>query len=405
MNPENDYTLSTLYKLKNELCVYINSHRSNTSNYLSALFPLSKATLAREEISSWPFYSPTPLVSLEGLARECRIAGLWYKNEAGRFGLASFKSLGGSYGVFRLLQNLIGEKTGRVPTSPELRVGKYCEFTRGLTVTTATDGNHGRSVAWGAREFGCQSVVYIPLGCSPQREAALRQYGANIVRTRFGYDETVRQCIQDAAAKSWFVVSDTSWEGYRDIPSDIMHGYSVLAAEVLEQIPSDCRLTHAFVQAGVGGLAAAVHGYFVQKLGASAPRMIVVEPEHAACLYASAIAGHPVHAPAPVHTKMAGLDCGEVSILAWEILSEAFGFATLPDEVIEPTMRLLANSPLGDPMIVAGESAIAGLACCVLAAGRSQIRTLLALDSDSHVLVLGTEGATDPDLYRCIVGT
>ena len=183
-----------------------------------------------------------------------------------------------------------------------------------------------------------------------------------------------------------------------------MHGYTVLAAEVLEQISDDCPLTHIFVQGGVGALAAAMHAHFTQKLGISAPRMIVVEPEHAACLYASAIAGYSVPAPPPVHTIMAGLDCGEVSPLAWEILAGTFAFATVPDEVTAPTMRLLANSPVGDPTIDAGESAVAGLACAALAARRPDTRELLALNSDSQVLVLGTEGATDPVLYRSLVG-
>ena len=336
------------------------------------------------EIRSWPGYAPTPLILLDGVARECRIGELWYKDEASRFGLGSFKALGGAYAVLRVLQKTLHA------SSAELRSGIYSHITHPVTVTTATDGNHGRSVAWGAHMFGCRCVVYIPKQCSAHREQAIRSFGARAVRTRQGYDDTVRQCALDAGNHGWTVVSDTSWPGYQDIPRDVMSGYALIAEEVLGQIACP---THVFVQAGVGGLAAALLPRFQDA------RFIIVEPEGAACLYASAVAGKLISAPPPVHTVMAGLDCAEPSLLAWNIISAgAAAFQTVSDDVTGPCMRLLARSG-----IVAGESAIAGFAGLLQASAHAGYRAALGLDGDSRVLVIGTEGNTDPQLYARFV--
>src|SRR5262249_18968830 len=213
------------------------------------------------------------------------------------------------------------------------------------------------------------------------REVAIKRFGARVVRTNGGYDETVRTCAADAARNGFFVVSDTSWPGYTEIPREVMLGYTVMLKEILSQLPVGETLTHAFVQGGVGGLAASVCAHFINCFGENAPRVVVVEPEGAACLFASAQTGRSVPAPVPVGTIMAGLDCGEASMLAWEILStSAAAFVTLPDTVVAPCMRLLACSSNGSRAIVAGESAVAGLAAVLIAASSPRIRNALRLD-------------------------
>jgi len=370
----------------------------------SSVFPPSACKAAYKEISSWPNYKPTPLVSLTGLARAHNLGRVWYKDEAHRFGLRSFKALGGAYALLRVLQKKVADQTGVVPTSGGLRKGIFKGITQDITVATATDGNHGRSVAWGAKLFHCQCVVYVPLHCSRNRQLAIEQYGANVVRCKVGYDRTVRRCHEDASRNGWVIVSDTSWDGYEEIPAVVMQGYTVMTAEIRAQMGKARPPTHVFVQGGVGGLAAAVCASFRNLWGARSPQVIVVEPSGAACLFASAVAGKPTPAPGKVHTIMAGLDCGRVSPVAWRVLSkQAHFFMTVPDSVVSPCMRLLAFSPYGDPRVVAGESAIAGLAGLLHVVKNEKARQLLGISSESRLLLLGTEGETDPDVYRKLI--
>jgi diaminopropionate ammonia-lyase len=359
---------------------------------------------AYEEIASWPNYAPTPLVNLSGLARAFGIGSILYKDEGNRFGLGSFKALGGAYAVFRLLQTTVSKQIGTAPSSAELRSGKFRDLTEAVTVATATDGNHGRSVAWGSRLFHCQSVVYVPRACSRSRERAISDYGARVVRCDGGYDETVRQSICEAEQHDWFVVSDTSWDGYEDAPAVTMQGYTVMTREIFDQVGS-ITPTHTFVQGGCGGLAAAVGTHFCELWGVHRPRFIVVEPSGAACLYTSAIAGEPTPAPGEVRTMMAGLDCGHVSRLAWRFLVKGTDFfMTVSDSVVPQCMKLLAVSPYGDPAIVAGESAVAGLAGLLSILDDPGARAELRLDAKSSVLLFGTEADTDANLYQDLTG-
>ncbi len=357
---------------------------------------------AAREVGSWPGYATTPLTALPGLAARAGIARLWYKDEGGRFGLGSFKALGGAYAVFRLLAREICRRSGVASVSAEeLLAGRYRELVAQITVTCATDGNHGRSVAWGAQIFGCRCVIYIHALVSAGRGAAIARYGAEVVRTRGNYDDSVRQAAEDAARKGWFVVSDTSYEGYMDVPRDVMQGYSIMVDEALRQLPTGERPTHVFVQGGVGGLAAAVCAHLWETLGPERPRLIVVEPDKADCLHRSAQSGQPTAVHGELDTLMAGLACGEVSPLAWRILaSGADDFMTITDAAAVDCMRLLAAGAAADPSIVAGESAVAGLAGMLAAA---ELREL-GLDGMSRVLVFGTEGDTDPELYQRLVG-
>jgi diaminopropionate ammonia-lyase len=357
---------------------------------------------AKREITSWPGYAPTPLRHLKKLAARAGVAEIAYKDEAGRFGLGSFKAIGGAYAVCKLLRQKVREKTGATIASADLTSARYATTTREITVTCATDGNHGRAVAWGAQTFGCRCVIYVHETVSEGRCRAIAKYGAEVRRVAGTYDDAVRRAASDAATYGWFVLSDTSYEGYTDVPRDVMQGYSLMADEALAQGPPP---SHLFVQGGVGGLAAGLCAYFWERLGSDRPRFVVVEPDKADCLYRSAVAGRPVIAPGTLDTIMAGLACGEISLLAWQILEAgADDFMTIGDEAAIDCMRLLAEGRFGDPPIVAGESAVAGLAGFLLASADPKLRRILKLGSDSLILVFGTEGATDPDLYTRLVG-
>ena len=359
---------------------------------------------ARREIPAWPGFAPTPLADLPGLAAALGVARVAVKDEGGRFGLGSFKALGGAYAVLCQLRTRVAAATGETPATEDLLAGRHAETARGLTVCCATDGNHGRSVAWGAQMFGLPCVIYLHEHVSAGREAAIARFGAEVRRVKGTYDDSVHKAAEDAAAEGWTVVSDTSYEGYREIPRDVMAGYAVMAAEALEQWQSPPP-THVFLQAGVGGLAAAVCGYLWQTLGAERPRFVVVEPDKAACLFASAAEGRAATIGGDLDTVMAGLAAGETSLIAWDLLRHgAEAFITLPDESAPLCMRLLAEGVDGDPPLVAGESAVAGLAGLIAARRRAEIATALGLDEGSRVLLFSTEGDTDPELYRVFVG-
>ncbi|GHE20347.1 diaminopropionate ammonia-lyase [Halomonas urumqiensis] len=354
---------------------------------------------ARDEIATWPGYAPTPLISLQGLATAAGVTSLDYKDEARRFSLKSFKALGGAYAVLQLLKSKLPEGT----TATDLLAGRHRERISSLTVCCATDGNHGRSVAWGAQQFGANCVIYLHATVSAGREEAIRQFGAEVRRVRGNYDDSVRQAAQDAEANGWFVVSDTSYPGYMSVPRDVMQGYTVMIDEAVAQL--DEAPTHCFVQGGVGGLAAAALAQLWEAYGPQRPRVVVVEPDRAACLYASARAGSPVAVEGELDTLMAGLACGEVSLLAWEVLDEGVDdFMTVTDDAAVEVMRLLAEGVGGDAPLVAGESAVAGLAGVLIARQDPALSERLGLDAHSRILLIGSEGATDEAVYQALVG-
>ena len=328
---------------------------------------LARWRAAREEIASWAGYAPTPLRKLTGLG----FASVHYKDEGSRFGLGSFKALGGAYALKKLI----------------------AAHGAGITVCCATDGNHGRSVAWGTRMFGCRCVIFLHERVSPGREDAIRAYGAEIVRTPGTYDDSVRAAAAMAEEQGWFVVSDTSYPGYAEIPVDVMHGYTVMAGEIVEQIPAPP--THVFLQGGVGGMAAAVVGHFVER--GWDPEFVIVEPENANCLQASAAAGVPTVVHGDHDTLMACLACGEISEVVWPLLRDRVRFfETVPDEAAAVAMRFLAKQG-----IAAGESGGAGLAG--LLGLTPEERWLMGLSAESRVLLIGTEGPTDPEIYREVI--
>lgn len=361
---------------------------------------------ARKEIQTWPGYARTPLIELKGLARQAGIESLHYKDEASRFGLGSFKALGGAYAVLRVLIEEIEAETGtKGITAGDVLAGTWRALTSQVTVTCATDGNHGRSVAWGAATFGCRCVIYIHATVSEGRKRAIERFGAEVVRAAGNYDDSVRRAARDAAANGWIVVSDTSYPGYMEIPRYVMAGYGVMAEEAIEQLGVETPPSHIFIPGGVGGFAAAITARYWQRYGRNRPRILVVEPEHAACIFASVRAGQPTPVEGDLETIMAGLACGEVSHLAWEILDQGLDeVLTVTDEAAAACMRLLAEGIAGDPPIVAGESAVAGLAGLLIALTRPKTAAALGLDGNSRVLLFGSEGATDTEVYRRIVG-
>jgi diaminopropionate ammonia-lyase len=370
----------------------------------SALLSAHALDQAHSVIATWPGYAQTPLCALPGLAHDAGVASIHYKDEGGRFGLGSFKALGGAYAVARLLCNELGQRLGRSVSPAELQSDPALrQASADITVTCATDGNHGRSVAWGAHMLGCRCVIYIHATVSEGRKEAIARYGAQVVRTAGNYDDSVQQADHDARANGWFVISDTSYPGYMDIPRDVMQGYQLMVHETVNALPQ--WPTHVFVQAGVGGFGAAVCAYFWERNAQQRPVFVVVEPERADCLLQSARTGAVVAVKGDLDTLMAGLACGEVSLLAWDILATgANAFCTIPDAAAVDGMRLLASPTGGDPVIVAGESAVAGLAAALLAAQDSSARAALGLGPDSRVLLFGSEGDTDPALYAQLVG-
>lgn len=364
------------------------------------ILSLDGAQRASATISSWTGYAVTPLVALQDLALKAGVEAIHYKHESSRFGLGSFKALGGAYAVLQLLLRLLREKHGDTVCEADILAGGYADDVASVTICCATDGNHGRSVAWGGRMFGCKVVIFIHTTVSEGRAEAIRAFGAQVIRTPGNYDDSVREAARMAAVEGWFVVSDTSYRGYTDVPRDVMQGYAVMAEEArlaLEMPPS-----HIFVQGGVGGLAAAVVATFWEAMGAACPKIVVVEPVTAACLYESAKAGQPVTVDGELDTIMAGLACGEPSLIAWPILQGgADAFVALADEAAAETMRILATAEI-DQALVAGESGVAGLAGFL--GLDPEMRAALGITHASRILAFGSEGDTDADVYTAIVG-
>lgn len=360
---------------------------------------------ARRFHASLPEYCPTPLRSLARLADRLGVSGVYVKDEAPRFGLNAFKVLGGSYAIARHLGGALGLPADSL--SREQLVAALAGRPP-VTFATATDGNHGRGVAWTARRLGCRAVVYLPGGAAARRVEAIRAEGAQAIVTDLNYDDAVRLATADARRHGWVVVQDTAWEGYQDIPAWIMQGYGTMAAEAVEQLAAlgVDRPSHVFVQAGVGSLAGAIQGYFASLWGDGRPVTAVVEADRADCLYRSALAGdgQPRTVGGDLATIMAGLACGEPNSLAWAILrGHSEIFAACPDWVAADGMRIL-GAPLGDdPRIIAGESGAvtAGLLAAVLLdPDLAALRSALSLGRGSRILLFSTEGDTDPENYR-----
>jgi diaminopropionate ammonia-lyase len=350
---------------------------------------------AKATIMGWPDYMPTPLRDLRDMAG---VAVVRIKDEGSRFGLGSFKALGGAYAVSKLLAGELSRRgVARAASSIDLAAGHYDAWTQQITVTCATDGNHGRSVAWAAGRFHCLCVIFVHATVSQGRIDAIARYGARVVRVPGNYDDAVRAADCQAKSNGWFVVSDTAYPGYTEIPRDVMQGYRLMADEAADQWTGPPP-THVFIQAGVGGAAAAVSVQMRERFSPP-PLLIVVEPERAACLLKSARAGVASVVQGDLETIMAGLACGEPSLLAWQELERAaWAFLAIPDHAAAEALRSLAAA--GVPI---GESGVAGLAGLRLAMVHPAGRAALRLGDDSRILLFGTEGVTDSVTYNQVL--
>jgi diaminopropionate ammonia-lyase len=378
-------------------------------DYRKPLDPVETETFgvkAAEEVERYLTYrdnhAPTPLHILPTLAAELGVGAIYVKDEGFRLGLGSFKALGGSYAVIRLVLEEASRQLGRQIDVTELHLPEVRSIASGMTVTCATDGNHGRSVAQGAQLVGARAEIFVHSGVSDERVAAIARFGAQMVRVDGTYDDSVAEAARVAAERGWTVVSDTSWPGYERIPGLVMQGYTAMLREALRQLPEPP--THVFMQAGVGGVAAAVAGHLALVLGDQRPTFVVVDPARAACLFETARAGHPVRIEHGEPTVMAMLECYEPSLVAWRVLSRvADAFMTVDEEDAVAVMNRLARPAGNDPAVVAGESGGAGLAGLIRAAD-PEIRAALGLSEASRVFVINTEGATDPARYTELVG-
>jgi diaminopropionate ammonia-lyase len=358
---------------------------------------------AMAEITSWPGYAPTPIVDLPGLARAAGVAAIGYKDEGQRFELASFKALGGAYAVLRVLQEKLAAQ-GVHASAADLVAGNHRDLIADQVMVCATDGNHGRSVAWGARMFGCKCRIYIHEHVSADREAAIAAFGAVMVRLPGDYDASVRAAAQDADAQCWNLVADTNAGGGSDaMPRLVTQGYTVIVAELVEQLATPP--THVFVPAGVGGLAAAIAGSWARVLGAARPRVVVVEPHAANCVFRAVAEGAPRSIEGDVNSFMACLSAGSVSPVAWPVIRDVVDdVVTIADETAVEMLRALATGRYGDAPLVSGESGCASVAAVLAVANDPALRATLGIKATSRIVAIGSEGATAPEVWRAVTG-
>ncbi|MFV0548007.1 MAG: diaminopropionate ammonia-lyase [Limnobaculum xujianqingii] len=394
--------------MQDKLQFFIN-HTEFTERPTAPLKPFSYEELlkALNFHRSIPGYAPTPLYNLPALSEKLGVKSICLKDESQRFGLKAFKVLGGAYAMARHIAEKLNKDISELPfdvmTSDEVR-----KILKEVTFATTTDGNHGRGVAWMARQLKQKSVVYMPKGSSPERLTAIRNEGATAEIVDMNYDDAVRMTAEQAEKHGWIVVQDTAWEGYEKIPLWIMQGYGSLMLESLEQL-HQVPPTHVFVQAGVGSFAGMAQGMLTAAYGENRPKVIVAEALIADCLYRSALSkkGDAIAVGGDLQTVMAGLACGEANSIGWDLLRDyANGFASCPDFVATHGMRILGNPLAGDPRIVSGESGAVTtglLSILMQSPAMAETRQQLGLNQDSRILVISTEGDTDPQRYLDIV--
>ncbi len=389
----------------------IKKHETKDISKAKEMFPIETARLARRLHSQIPGYHMTRLAALPNLANMLGVGGIYVKDEGERMELNSFKVMGGSFALFRFFQDRLNLKDEQLSfeylTSDEIKnkLGT-------ITFASATDGNHGRGIAWASKMLGHKCMIYVHSETSQARIDAIKAYGAIVKVIEGNYDNAVKKCVIDAKANGWEVISDTSWDGYTEVPTRIMQGYTTMLLETQKQFSSQGieYPTHVFVQAGVGALAAAVIGFYSALCaGVNTPKFIVVEPDQAGCIFASAQAddGQPHNVDGSLSTIMAGLACGEPSPLAWDILKEcADVFIEVPDYVAARGMRIMATPLKGDPMIISGESGAVTLGALyqlLTLPGNDELKQYLNINHDSNILFINTEGNTDPKSFRQII--
>ncbi len=387
------------------------NHVPGSDDKFLDLMSEENVTKANEFHKSFPQYSVTPLQKLSALASYLGVKGIYCKDESYRFGLNAFKVLGGSYAMGRYIAKELGRDISQLPYNV-LSSDKLKEEFGQATFFTATDGNHGRGVAWAAKRLGQKAVVRMPKGTTKTRFDNIAKEGAEVTIEEVNYDDCVRMAAAEAAkTEHGIIVQDTAWAGYEEIPSWIMQGYGTLVLEADKQLKENGidRPTHVFVQAGVGSLAGAVVGYFAHKYKENPPVMVVCEASAADCLYRSAVQadGNLVNVTGDLQTIMAGLACGEGNTIGWDILkNHVTVFASCPDWMSAKATRIYANPLENDPHIISGESGSVPLGLAYTALHDEDAKDLkeaLKLDENSNILVISTEGDTDPVRYREIV--
>ncbi|NFH68870.1 diaminopropionate ammonia-lyase [Clostridium botulinum] len=383
--------------------------KTNNENLLDFLNK-EEITKARDFHKSFPQYKETPLVNLENLSKDIGLGGIYIKDESYRFGLNAFKVLGGSFAMAKYMAQKLNKDISELPyeklISPELR-----EELGEVTFVTATDGNHGRGVAWTANKLKQKSVVYMPKGSSKTRLENIRKEGAEASITDMNYDDAVRLAAKYADENNGVVIQDTAWDGYEEIPAWIMQGYGTMGLEALNQLNQYGveRPTHIFIQAGVGSLAGAIQGFFASVFKGNCPKTVIVESNLADCLYKSAKAndGNLIAVGGEMQTIMAGLACGEANTIGWKVLKEySDTFVSSPDYVAANGMRILGNPLRGDNKVISGESGAvtSGLLYEIMKNDKyKDLKESLELNENSKVLLFSTEGDTDPDKYKEIV--
>ena len=330
-------------------------------------------------ISSWEHYSPTPLIELNKLSKELNLNKIFYKDESKRFNLKSFKALGGAYAVEKITK---GNKD--------------------IIVATATAGNHGRSVAWGAKRLGLKCKIFISEYVSDARGQAMAKLGADIIKVKGNYENSLIECIKQSTENNWQIVQDVAWENYKIVPKYTMAGYAVMMKEIINQIDQN-KISHIILQAGVGGMAAAMIAGIARYLE-NIPITLIVEPDSAACVMESIKSGKIEKIDIKRESLMGGMSCGEVSLVPWEILKNSVKFCiSLPDDDIAKTMRFLGNCSFSEEKIIAGENSAPGVISLIVSCENDKIKEKLNLNSNSNILIIGCEGDTDKKMYQKLI--
>jgi len=356
-----------------------NKNYSFKKDQILKSLPKQEIDDAYSSIKNWNGYSPTPLINLNKLSKELNLKNIFYKDESKRFDLKSFKALGGAYAVEKISK---GKKD--------------------ITVSTATAGNHGRSVAWGAKRLGLKCKIFISEFVSDARGQAMAKLGAEVIKVKGNYEKSLIECIKQSTENNWQIVQDVAWDNYLLVPKYTMAGYSVMMKEIFDQLQNK-QITHIILQAGVGGMAGAMVAGIARYL-TNIPTTIVVEPDSAACVLESIKTGKIKKIDIKRESLMGGMSCGEVSLVPWEILKNSVKYCiSLPDDDIAKTMKLLGNGSFSNEKIIAGENSAPGVISLIASCEDQKIKKELNLDSNSNVLVIGCEGDTDREMYEKLV--
>ena len=370
--------LSNGHQWKYSEFIHNKNYSFNKNNILKSLSS-KEIDDAYNSISKWEGYTPTPLILLNKLSKELNLKNIFYKNEHKRFDLKSFKALGGAYAV-----------------------EKVTKGNKDIVVSTATAGNHGRSVAWGAKRLGLKCKIFISEFVSDARGEAMSNLGADVIKVKGNYEKSLIECIKQSTNNNWQIVQDVAWKDYMTVPKYTMAGYTVMMKEIVDQIKND-QITHIILQAGVGGMAGAMVAGIARYLK-SVPEIIVVEPDSAACVMESIKTGKIEKVDIKRESLMGGMSCGEVSLVPWEILKNSVKHCiSLPDDDIAKTMKLLGNASFSNEKIIAGENSAPGVISLITMCEDEKIKENLRLNKDSNILLIGCEGDTDQTMYQKLI--